>query len=241
MAATIKDIREKTGLSLATISKYLNGGNVLPENREKIEDAIKSLHYEVNEIARGLVTNRTRTVGVVVFSVESLFNGILLHHTGDILRQAGYGMLICDSGNNPDREAENIRFLLSKKVDGILAVPYSRSGEFLGPAREAGVPVVLLDRDLDEGGYDCVRIDNRLSARRAVETLVSRGHRKIACISSAAEYTGISAAKAIWRPWPGRGWTRRRRTGSWGSTPWSSATRACGSCCACRTGPRPCL
>lgn len=65
MAATIKDIREKTGLSLATISKYLNGGNVLPENREKIEDAIKSLHYEVNEIARGLVTNRTRTVGVV--------------------------------------------------------------------------------------------------------------------------------------------------------------------------------
>lgn len=191
MAATIKDIREKTGLSLATISKYLNGGNVLPENREKIEEAIKSLHYEVNEIARGLVTNRTRTVGVVVFSVESLFNGILLHHTGDILRQAGYGMLICDSGNNPDREAENIRFLLSKKVDGILAVPYSRSGEFLGPAREAGVPVVLLDRDLDEGGYDCVRIDNRLSARRAVETLVSRGHRKIACISSAAEYTGI--------------------------------------------------
>ena len=92
MAATIKDIREKTGLSLATISKYLNGGNVLPENREKIEDAIKSLHYEVNEIARGLVTNRTRTVGVVVFSVESLFNGILLHHTGDILRQAGYGL-----------------------------------------------------------------------------------------------------------------------------------------------------
>ena len=118
MAATIKDIRKKTGLSLATISKYLNGGNVLPENREKIEKAIQSLHYEVNEIARGLVTNRTRTAGVVVFSVESLFNGILLHHTGDILRKAGYGMLICDSGNSPEREAENIRFLLSKKVKG---------------------------------------------------------------------------------------------------------------------------
>jgi len=191
MAATIKDIREKTGLSLATISKYLNGGNVLPENREKIEEAIRSLHYEVNEIARGLVTNRTRTVGVVVFSVESLFNGILLHHTGDILRKAGYGMLICDSGNSLEREAENIRFLLGKKVDGILAVPFSRGGEFLRPAREAGVPVVLLDRDLDEGGYDCVRIDNRVSARRAVEMLLSRGHRKIACISSAMEYTGM--------------------------------------------------
>ena len=53
MPATIVDIKEQTGLSLATISKYLNGGNVLPENKIKIEAAIKDLHYEVNEIARG--------------------------------------------------------------------------------------------------------------------------------------------------------------------------------------------
>ena len=59
MAATIRDIRDRTGLSLATISKYLNGGNVLPKNRELIEEAIDALHYEVNELARGLVTNRT--------------------------------------------------------------------------------------------------------------------------------------------------------------------------------------
>ena len=66
MAATIRDIRERTGLSLATISKYLNGGNVLPRNRELIEEAIDALHYEVNELARGLVTNRTKTIGVLV-------------------------------------------------------------------------------------------------------------------------------------------------------------------------------
>ncbi len=94
MPATIRDIKEKTGLSLATISKYLNGGNVLPENRVRIEAAIKELHYEVNEIARGLVTNRTRTVGVVVYSVESLFNGTLLHHIGNALRKEKYGILI---------------------------------------------------------------------------------------------------------------------------------------------------
>ena len=95
--ATIKDIKKKTGLSLATISKYLNGGNVLPENRIKIEEAIKELNYEVNEIARGLVTNRTKTVGVIVYSVESLFNGTLLRYIGSELRKAGYGLLICDS------------------------------------------------------------------------------------------------------------------------------------------------
>ena len=55
MAATMRDVRDKTGLSLATISKYMNGGNVLPENKILIEKAIKELIYEVNEIARGLV------------------------------------------------------------------------------------------------------------------------------------------------------------------------------------------
>ena len=69
MAATIRDIRAQTGLSLATISKYLNGGNVLPENREKIERAIRDLHYEVNEIARGLVTNKTKTIGMIVYDI----------------------------------------------------------------------------------------------------------------------------------------------------------------------------
>ena len=62
MAATMKDVKERTGLSMATISKYLNGGNVLPENRVILEEAIRELNYEVNEIARGLVNNMTRTI-----------------------------------------------------------------------------------------------------------------------------------------------------------------------------------
>ena len=66
MAATIKDIAQKTGLGLATISSYLNGGNVREKNRIKIEAAIEELHYEINEVARGLKTNRTKTIGVVI-------------------------------------------------------------------------------------------------------------------------------------------------------------------------------
>ena len=168
MAATIRDIKERTGLSLATISKYLNGGNVLPENRIKIEAAIKELHYSVNEIARGLVTSRTRTVGVVVYSIESLFNGTLLHHIGNALRAAGYGLLICDSMGDAETEAQNIKFLVNKKVDGIIVVPVSTEAEFLEPAKNAGIPAVLLDRAIFDGDYDCVRIDNRITARKAV-------------------------------------------------------------------------
>ena len=63
MGATMKDIARETGLGLATISSYLNGGNVREKNRIKIEEAIEKLHFEVNEVARGLKTNRTKTIG----------------------------------------------------------------------------------------------------------------------------------------------------------------------------------
>lgn len=195
MPATIRDIKEKTGLALATISKYLNGGNVLPENRIKIEAAIQELNYEVNEIARGLVTNRTRTVGVLVYSIQSLYNGTLLRYIGEALRREGYGMLICDSGENEEVEAESLRFLVGKKVDGIIVAPVSRSSDFLRPAQTAGVPVVLLDRALQDEVHDCVRIDNRLAAAKAVRTLLEHHHRKVAIISSAQEYTGIERYK----------------------------------------------
>lgn len=191
MAATIRDIKEKTGLSLATISKYINGGNVRPENRVKIEAAIEELHYEVNEIARGLVTNKTRTIGVVMYSIESLFSGIMLHHIGEALRKKGYGLLICDSCNDEQIEKDNIQFLAGKKVDGIIIIPVARDDSFLEPARDRKIPVVLLDRVVQGGEFDCVRIDNRKAAMQAAKVILKNGHEEIAVIYSGKEYTGI--------------------------------------------------
>lgn len=197
MAATIVDIKEKTGLSLATISKYLNGGNVLPENKEKIEKAIKELHYEVNEIARGLVTNKTRTIGIVVFSIESLFNGTLLHYIGEALRRQGYGLLICDSGNDEQTEADNIRFLLGKKVDGLIVIPISEQPDFLLPALRREIPMVMVDRFVEGVKCDCIRIPNREAARQAVNILIEKNHKRIAIIYSGKEYTGIERYKGF--------------------------------------------
>ena len=75
MAATMKDIAKRTGLGLATISSYFNGGNVREKNRVKIEEAIEELHYEVNEVARGLKTNATKTIGVVIPELKYLLCG----------------------------------------------------------------------------------------------------------------------------------------------------------------------
>ena len=190
MAATIRDIKDMTGLSLATISKYLNGGNLLPENREKIEKAIEELHYEVNEIARGLVTSKSKVIGVVVFNIANVFTGTLLRYLGERFREEGYAAMICDSQNDPQVEAENIRFLMGKKVDGLIVIPVAQTADFLEPAIRADVPIVLMDRELKDSGLDCIKVDNRKASYDAVGMLCEYGHRRIAIIGSETESTG---------------------------------------------------
>ena len=90
MAATMKDIARRTGLGLATISSYFNGGNVREKNRIKIEEAIEELHYEVNEVARGLKTNATKTIGVVIPELNNTFCAEIITGTG-----AGGGGFSC--------------------------------------------------------------------------------------------------------------------------------------------------
>ena len=180
---------------MATISKYLNGGNVLPENKILIEEAIHELHYEVNEIARGLVKNKTKIVGVMVHDIASYCSGMLLHYIGQELRKRGYGMMSCDSCNDEEIEAQNLKFLVSRKVDGIIALPVSMRGTFLKPAKQNKIPIVLVDRAFQDEEFDCVGIDNKIAAYRAVDLLLKHNHKKIAVIASDVEYTGIERIK----------------------------------------------
>ncbi|MCR5775522.1 MAG: LacI family transcriptional regulator [Lachnospiraceae bacterium] len=196
MASTIKDIRAETGLGLATISKYLNGGNVRSENKQKIEDAIKKLDYHPNETARSLVTKRTRTIGFIVHNIAINFSGVLLQHASAFLHERGYGMMICDSNLDEKQEAENIRFCVDKQVDGILIMPVSSDPAFLAPAVKSDIPVVLLDREIKSHEIDCVTIDNLNAAKRATDYLLERGHSKIAVIHS-REYTGEERFKGF--------------------------------------------
>ena len=150
--------------------------------RSTTEEAIKKLDYHPNEMARSLVTKKTRTIAFVINDIASQFSGILLRHSGEILRKEGFSLMICDSGHDKSREAENIRFCIEKQVDGIMLLPVSQDGSFLEPAEKANVPVVLLDREVKEQKYDSVTIDNRNAAERAVNRLIQCGHKRIAVI-----------------------------------------------------------
>lgn len=183
MAATIKDIASVTGLGLATISSYLNGGSVREQNRIKIEEAIKELHFEVNEVARGLKTNRTKIIGIVIPEFNNIFCGEVITEVEDILRGRGYAAIICDCRTDAKREEEALEFLKKRRVDGLIIMPSGNEGKSLHIFEEAGIPVVLIDRKVDGIECDCVLVDNRGAATDAVNRLIKAGHKRIGIIT----------------------------------------------------------
>lgn len=179
--ATIKDLAKKTGLGLGTISKYLNGGNLREENRVAIEAAIEELGFTVNEFARGLKTSRSRTIGVIIPELSNLFITSIITVVEDILRKSGYAVIICDCRTDTEEEKEAVRFLLQKRVDGIINMPVNQDGSHLVPALEKEIPVVLLDRMVtqSQNGLDAVLVDNASASCKATQALIQAGHKNI--------------------------------------------------------------
>lgn len=182
MTATVKDLAKETGLGLATISSYLNGGNVRDKNRVKIEAAIEKYGYTVNEVARSLKTNRTMSIGVVVPELKSNFFSNIITEMEDILRHHGYSVIVSDCRTNPEHERDAVQFLLGKRVDGLINAPVDYTGAHLQPIIEAGTAVVLIDRKIDGLACDSISVDNIDAMDKAVGHLLENGHRFIGYI-----------------------------------------------------------
>lgn len=182
MAATIKDIAKHTGLGLATISSYLNGGNVREENKKKIQEAIAKLNFEVNEVARGLKTNQTKTIGVVIPELNNIFCTEIITGMEDILRNHGYATIVCDCRTNKDLEKEAVDFLYRKRVDGIINMPVNSDGSHLNSFQKAKKPIVLIDRKINGIDCDCVLVDNLSAVKNAIQILIENGHTRIGMI-----------------------------------------------------------
>ncbi|NCA97901.1 MAG: LacI family transcriptional regulator [Clostridia bacterium] len=182
MAVTIKDVARAAGLSIATVSKYMNGGHVLESNRAAIELAIASLGYRVNVVARGLKTRRTMTVGVLIPSIEQIFSTEIIAAVEKKLSEAGFSTIVCDCQLDAELESRKMEILLEKQVDGIITMPFSGSAEPIQKAIDQGVPVVLIDRKVEGLSLDTVLVDNENLAYQAVSRLIEAGHRRIGIV-----------------------------------------------------------
>ena len=184
MASTMKDIAKRTGLGLATISKYMNGGQVRPDNKILIEDAVKELHFVPNEFARGLKTSQSRTIGVVIPELGNAFITSIITAMEDMLRKQNYAVIVCDCRSDSKREKDAVSFLINKRVDGLINMATDPSGSHLNPALEANVPIVLVDRMLKSltGKVSAVIVDNVDASEKATSYLLDAGHKDIALI-----------------------------------------------------------
>jgi LacI family transcriptional regulator len=182
MAVTLRDVAKRAGVSAMTVSRVVNGGGgVDPETQRRVEDAILALDYVPNRLARGLISQQSKTIGLIVPDVVNPFFAPVVRGAETTARKAGYRVLLCNSEAELRLEREYIEDLITHRIEGLLIAPASdRSRVSLLALQKGGFPIVLLDRSLPDFECDMVVSDSISGARRLVEHLIKVGHRRIA-------------------------------------------------------------
>lgn len=192
--ASIKDIAKSVGVSTATVSKALNHKTgVSSDVRNQILEKAREMGYVVNGLARGMKTSKTFTVGILVSDIKNPFFSEVISAIERILYAKKYNLIICNVGENPQKEVEYLELLVSKKVDGLIVAPAAESYN-LSAYRNLirhGMKIVLFDRLIDAVNCDSVVIDNRSAIHESVKYLKDHGHVKIGAIYGIERsYTG---------------------------------------------------
>lgn len=182
--ATIRDVAKLAGVSMSTVSKYINGGNVRPENIDAIRSAITELDYRVNPFARSLKAQRSRSIGVLLPDITAPFYGAVIMSLDRVLRECGYHTLISCYGANHGLERENLSFLITNGIDGLIYIPENLSPEeFYELTGNFSIPTVQVDRHIQGVRSDVVMSGNTDAVYDAVTHLLQKGHRKIAAVT----------------------------------------------------------
>ncbi len=188
----LKDIADRTGFSINTVSVALRGSGRIPAaTRDVILAAAHDLDYRPNDIARALVRRRTRTVGVILTDIMNPILTLSAYAIERLLADRGYSMILAASDNRVDKEHAAVDMLRARQVDGILIYPATHHAlDHIRPLRRAGYPVVLLTGE-PTAAIDLVAIDNRAGAAAATRHLIGLGHRRIAFLDAGRSHGNL--------------------------------------------------
>ncbi len=183
----MKDVAAELGVSVTTISKVLNNHADIGEaTRQRVLAKVEELGYRRNAVARSLTLRRTHTLGVIVSDLMHSFFVEVVSAIEESLGRQGYGLLLCNLGEDPAKERWQLEMLLERQVDGVILASTNaqKNGDLLRQLQSQGKGLVLIDRD-DHQGLRCHRVvtDDEQVGRLATSHLISLGHRHIAHLS----------------------------------------------------------
>lgn len=181
MAITIYDVAREANVSMATVSRVVNGNpNVKPSTRRKVLECIERLGYRPNAIARGLASKKTTTIGVIVPDISVRFYAELSRGIADVATMYEYNIILSNSDKRSDRELELLVDHFGKQVDGLIFMSDSVTEEVRREMSMASVPIVLAGTIDETSQFATVNIDYEQAAYEAVSKLIKNGHERIA-------------------------------------------------------------
>lgn len=190
---TIREVAQRAGVSTATVSRVLSGQMVVSEElTDRVQSAVQELGYRPNRVTRRNRKLPNQVVGLVAPDLQSpYYNGMIAEMTA-VLEEAGYSLVIYDSGNDPQREVIHLNTLRAAGAAGIILATTNSEWDEMSAFLRTGPPLVALDHKLDYGKADCVRVDHAALAQAAVEQLLTGGRQRIALVD---EPQRVSAAR----------------------------------------------
>ncbi len=190
-APTMKDVAAAAGVSLGTVSKVFNGIPVGEEYRAKVESAAKALGYTVNVYARGLRSNKTNTIALILPNVVHPFYSSMADICCQKLSQKGYRMLLATTSFDPDTEQKCIDMVQQNKVDGIIAITYNPNLEV-----DDTIPFVIIDRKF-HNNVPCISSDNYTGGELAARKLIEKGCQNLLFLGISSHVPGEADKRSI--------------------------------------------
>ena len=192
----IYDVSHKAGVSIATVSRVLNGNqNVSPKTRQKVLDVMEELGYTPNVFARGLGLNTMKTIGILCLDSSDPFLANAVYYLEQNLRKYGYDIILCCTGYDLKNKQKYLDLLLSKRVDAVILVGSS----FLEPARKdntylfnaaASVPVIIINGYINHPNIYCALCDDFQAVYDATTQLIESGRKRILYLYHSKSYSG---------------------------------------------------
>jgi LacI family transcriptional regulator/LacI family asc operon transcriptional repressor len=194
---TIYDVSEKAGVSIATVSRVLNGSdNVSAQTRQKVLDVIEACDYTPNAFARGLGLNSMNTIGILCADSSDLYLANAVYHIEQELRENNYNCILCCTGYDIEDKQKYLNLLVTKKVDAVILVGsnfISENDSENDYIREAAaeVPVLLLNADFDCDNVYCSLCDDFKSMLQATSYVIDTGVKDILYLYNSQSYSAL--------------------------------------------------